>query len=194
MATAIEMLIAAGGERSLFGRIGRWRQFISKQVDAFVAGGSSLPDFAWSKRASSDQVGVGLNTTIDFNGVGSFRGITKLNNDWILNEGKRYRLSVVGRMANFSDATGGNIKLQFVDGANVVLSDLTLDSPDAFFRPNTSTVATSTAAGLEMIYTVPTNATANQRSVRVRCTGATGTADVPSNGMTFVIEEIPGGV
>lgn len=194
MATAIEMLTGAGGERSLLGRIGRWRIFISKQIDSLIINGSSAPDFAWSKRGGSDQAGVTTGTNIDFNVVGSFRGITKLNNDWILNAGKRYRLSVVGRMQNFSDSTGGNIRLQFVDGANNVLSDLTADSPDAFFRPNTNTSAISTAAGMEMIYTVPANATATQRSVRVRCTGSTGTADVPSGGMTWVIEEIPGGV
>ncbi len=44
MATAIELLRAANGERSLFGRIGRWRQFVSRQIDAILTGGAV--DFA----------------------------------------------------------------------------------------------------------------------------------------------------
>ncbi len=38
MATAIELLRAAGGERSMFGRIGRWRAYVSKQLDTLISG------------------------------------------------------------------------------------------------------------------------------------------------------------
>jgi len=200
-----DLLQRAAGEVSNRSAIARWRQAVSQSLDSVAAllgiGTSEIssalsPDFGWVKRGGSTQAGVGANTTLDLNVEGAARGIEYVNatSSWVLNAGKRYRLTVHGRFANFSNATGGSMRLRFVDDANAPLQDTSADSPDAFFHPTTHTTADSSSAGLEMIYTVPMTATPTQRTVKLRVTDATGTADLPSNGMTWVVEEIPGGV
>lgn len=197
MATAVEELKAAAGSASLHSPLGKWRMLVSQLVDAINPFGAGAPDYAWVKRANGDQVGVSSGTNINFNVVGSSRGVLPLFGGGVsivLNQGKRYRLTVFGRFKNYSDATGGNIILKFVDDTNTPLQDGGADSPSGSFRPTTNTVAEQSSAGLEMIFSVPQNATDAQRSVKVRCTGSTGSADVSQGEMTWVVQEIPGGL
>jgi len=194
MSTALELLLGAKGENSVASLIGKWRVYISKQVDALAQGGLILPDYGWAKRASSDQAGVTAPTSIDLNVVGVTRGISYANSRWTLQPSTTYLLRAFGYFQNFSDATGGFMDVKFTDDANNPLQVGQADSPQGRFRPNTSTAAHSTAAGLEMIYKTPADPNSPLCIVKLRIVQGSGSADVPQNGFMMTVEEIPGGV
>lgn len=209
MATAIEDLVQGlGSEIQLSSAHGRFLQEVAREItdnareiaeiraqQKQAAPPPLVPDFLWVKRANSPQVGVGVNSKIRLNVVGTARGVQYpdlVDPFVLLNVNRTYRLTLTGYLDNFSNPNGF-MDVKFFDGAGNPLSDPTADSPTARFRPQSSTSQSSTAAALDMIYVVPANATNAQRSVQIRTDNGSGTVDVPQNGMSLVVEELLGG-
>lgn len=191
MATAIEMLKMVASEIQLSSAFGRWMQKVSTLLDA----GVSAPQYLIAKRGGGlAQNNVGLNTTIVPNILGESRGIPYDETQGLatLTPGKTYRLT--GRLGatTFSDATGGRLAVRWVDGNNAALTSVTMDSPEASLVPDTGTGVEAENPCVEMIWTVPADADAVSRIVKLRVTSATGTATIPSGLATIVIQEIPG--
>lgn len=184
-----DLLEAAAGERSLPSAVGRWMRAVAEELGLAVAGTS--PQYAYGKGINA-QNNVGVNSNIEFDGVGLVNGIPRSpgNPDaWLLTAGKVYVLRAGGYFDTFSDATGGNLRVQWVDDNNNALQSDTVDCPNAVFAPTTNTGAQSSAALVEIIYRAP--ATSAGQVVKVRVTAATGTASKPQSVWWASLVEIP---
>jgi hypothetical protein len=168
--------------------LGHWIQAVSLALDA----GAAVPDYGIAK-AGPTPISIGINDTMDLALTGSIRGIdyVPVSGSWVLTPGKTYKLRASGYFDNFSDAATGYIKLAWVDDNNTPLTSGAIDSPTAFFYPVTATAANCSAGGLDFISVVPSSDAA-LRIVKLRATGASGTADVVSGSWTVIVEEIPG--
>lgn len=186
MATAIEYLKAAASQLQLSSPLGRWAQKVSTLLDAGVA----APQFSFAKSVGTQST-IGSGTNLSLQGVGESRGINYNGTSWILTPGKTYRLTMLGRFVNFSDAANGELRIKWVDDSGTPLLSL-VDSGEGVFNPMGFTgQANSSSAGTEMVYKVPA-AGGVQSVVKLRCTASTGTADMASGDVTVMVQEIPG--
>ncbi len=151
-----------------------------------------VPDFGQANRVGSTQTGVTANVNLDFDNAPLVRGITFSAPAWILNPGKIYLLRGQGRFNNFSDSAAGRLLIKWVDDSNTTVG---LMDPAAECMPMTRTDAVSQNQVVEVFYSVPPDATGTQRTVKLRCTGSTGSADMlaGSSGWTNSVLEIPSG-
>lgn len=178
-----DLLKAATGEASLHSRLGLWRQKVSEQLDAFVAGAQYI-----QAKNAGEQAGVTQDSTIAVETDINARGITRPDAfAFQLTPGKTYHLIAHGRFTDFSDAAAGVLALQWVDDSNTAIPAVT--APSSRHRPMTSTVTSSEDSVTEAIYTVPASPASASR-VKVRCVAGTGTATLVANGMSASIVEI----
>lgn len=192
MATAIELLVGSRSEKGLWSHFGRWAIFISKKIDQLSQGGSAVPDYGWVKRGGSTLVGLTNGSFLEFNSVGPTRGISFANNRWTLNTSKTYRISLFGTFEGFSNAND-LLEVKFTDDTGAPLQTPTADAPTAQWRPVTSTSQSSSGHGIEMIYQTPA-AFSGLCIVRARIVTLTGSVNMPQNALTWIVEEILGGV
>lgn len=180
-----DLLQAAGGEQGR-GALWRWMMAASELLDLVAPSGSSALSYGFAKRITTDQT-ITSGQNVAFNS-GNTRGnisFVLASGSFILEAGKRYLLTAGGRLVNFTDTATGTLDLKFVDDNNNVINWPTggagsvLDCPAGTFTPATGTAAQSTGAVWQFPYE-PGSSDAS-RTVKVRCTSATGSADVSSN-------------
>lgn len=192
MGILLDLAKALTGEKSLHGTFGRWIQAVSRALDE----GAAAPDYAQMKITGAGQAAIGANTNLALDTACVVRGdITHqpATGTLILPAGKTFLLQAQGYFSGFSDATGGALEVQWVDGNNVALSNAGCSGGVGRFVPTTNTTAGSSAGGVpSLIYTVPDNASAAGRAVRLRAVAGTGTADMPGNSWVATATEIPG--
>lgn len=176
-------------EKSLHSRWGAWAQAVSKELDSLSA--ASTPGYIQAKN-NALQAGVttGTNilvqTTIANSGIDRAGGISEM--EFELEAGKTYHLLAHGSALNFSDANDGQLSIRWVNGSDQAIPQS--DAPAALWRTVTDDSALSGDSVTDAIYEVPAAATLAERRVHLRCNAATGTADIPSNGVTVTIIEI----
>jgi len=112
MATAIELLRAAGGENSMFSRIGRWRLYVSKQLDTLIGGGGGCCNL----------LGVQIQNGVISQFVPFPAGCIQPDNNYIvtgvMTGGILQNFAIaakagIGFQVAFSGATAGNIAMDF---------------------------------------------------------------------------------
>ena len=153
--------------------------------------GAVYPQYAYAK-SSAAQAGVTADTTLELETDGLTNGISRdpgTGDSWVLTAGKVYALSFGGFFDTFSDATGGQLSITWVDDNNVALVSGSAQCPAMIFSPGTNTTARCTASSLTFVYQPP--AVDIQRVVKIRCTAATGTANKPNSSWWASIIEIP---
>ena len=153
------------------GPVGRWRQLVSRTLDDLQTAGTL--DLIETRGFSATQtVGNGtdilLPDTMFSNGAIAYNPSTGI---YTLVPGKLYELDAGGLLDNFSNATGGFIRISWCATDN---NPLTAELP-GFYKPSTSTVASSNG-GLSRAVIRPANATEAQ--IKMRVVAATGTAEV----------------
>ncbi len=158
-----------------------------------TSGGSTLLQYALGKSGAADQAGIGVNTTLEIpqNGlmVGIIRSAGNPTQKWELTAGRVYELLASGWFEAFSDATAGQLGIQWVDDTNTPLVSGGIDAPRTFFRPLTRTDAVGTAGVVgPFIFLAP--AGGPQRTVALRCTSAVGTASIIGTAWSVSIKEI----
>lgn len=179
---------SAGSAGSLRNAIGKWRQAVSEALDA-----SASPQYAFGLGVSA-QGAVGVNTDLEFEGVGLVNGIPRTvgNPDaWALTPGNVYMLRGIGFFDTFSDAATGVLNVEWVDSANNPLIAGAIAGPNAKFTPATGTDARSTSGALEFLYLCPVTPALTE--VKLRVTSATGTANKPAEAWSVSIVQIPNG-
>ena len=192
MGILLDLLKAAASEASPLSKLGFWRQRVSAQVDSLAS--SSAPAQYLQVKNGAEQALVGLNvdillqSTIASSGVERAGGVSE--KEFVLTAGRTYHLLAHGFANTFSDPTGGRLLVKWVDANNASVPQTGPDSIGAEWRPTTNTEATSADQVAECVFVVPADATLAQRTVHLRCTAATGTATIPSNGVTASIVEI----
>jgi hypothetical protein len=192
MATAIETRLApVATQLQLSSPLGRFLQYMAKSL---FGSGAASPQFLVAQRVNTDQTLVGVNTKLVLNGLGASRGIDydAVNGLATLTPGKTYRLTMIGEMHTFSDATTGEIDVQFVDDNDAPLASNSLDSMKGVWVPSTSTSGSSGSNGLTMVHTVPLGASQQESTVKLRCMSGSGTATLPAGRCVWTIEEVPG--
>jgi hypothetical protein len=181
-----DLLKAATGERSLFGKIGAWRLAVSQAADA-----ASTPAQYINSKNSAEQALIGANTSIVVDSDINVRGITRPSSTaFQLTPGKTYYLHAHARFHTFSDPTGGELTVRWVDDANQNIPNA-LVAPDAVASLHVPATNTDNESGdpvVDVIYTVPDSVLQSQ--VKLRCTAGTGTATLPANGVSVSIKEI----
>lgn len=187
MSRILNLLQAAGGEGALSSALGRWRQAVSEEV----ASNTEALQYAYAKNVNV-QAGITTNTRLVLDTNGLVNGIPRdpgSGEGWVLTIGKLYLLRGMGYFTTFSDATGGALRIQWVDDAASPLASAGADCPGAFFYPTTNTGAQSSSGGVEILYR-PTTIT--NSVVFLRCTNATGTATMPQSSWSASLIEIAG--
>ena len=188
---ARELLQAARGELGV-GALLRWAQSVSGSIDAIGNSGASSPAYGQVK-AVTPQNGVTTTTTLLLSNAGIIRGNLSYvggSGSWVLQEGKTYVLRAGGWFQNFSDATGGSLRVSFVDDNNARLISGGIDTPVTHHAPGTSTGGISVASSLEFIYTA--GSTLASRIVKLRTVGGSGTADMIADSWWSTVTELPG--
>lgn len=179
------LLMAATG---FLGR-GAFFQWCLAVSDA-LGSSSTPPDYAYAKNSAQAGITTNTNITLDNNGVS--RGITRPGGSqtvFQLTPGKTYLLEVGGYFDTFSNTTGGVITLDWVDENNTRLNSGNVDAASGQFYPTTNTNPQSSGGMPPLLYTAGAGALAR---VKLRCTGATGTAALSSAQLAVTITEIPG--
>lgn len=191
MGTLFDLLKATAAGQS--DTLARWRRAVSLALDSGAA--AAAPQYAYGKGIAA-QAFVGVNTDLEFEGVGLVNGIPRSAGDpdaWLLTPGNLYLLRGVGYFDTFSDPATGAIEIQWVDDAANPLQGGTVDCPTARFVPVSGTAAASPAAAVEILYLCPTPFDPVTSVVKLRCTGATGTATKPASTWSAMLLQIPNG-
>ena len=152
---------------------------------------ASPAQYAHAKN-SAQQAGVGAATNIVVDSDINIRGIVRPSTTaFELVPGKTYHLLAHGRFDTFSSGATGELTLRWVDDSNTNIPDPGTgpDATAALVLPTDNTGGASADQLVEAIYTVPASPV-SARTVKVRCTAATGTAVLPANGMSVSIVEI----
>jgi hypothetical protein len=187
MGHLLDLLKAAKGERSIDGRIGRWRQAVSAALD--VAGVGEAAQYINSKNSGA-QAGITSNNSIVVDSDINVRGITRPSTTaFELTPGKTYHLSAHATMDTFSDPVAGRLVLRWVDDTNTGIPTTGPDATTGIYVPTTSTDGIAADPVVDVIYTVPA-APFSARLVKLRCIAAQGTATLPANGVSVSIVEI----
>lgn len=157
-----------------------------------TSGGSTIKDYAYGK-SLEDQVALGVNTNLDFSQNGLMQGIIRSPGNptakWVLQAGKVYELLASGWFDNFSDGVTGQLSLRWVDDTDTPLNSGAVDSAQTFFRPYTGTGLRNGAAVVgPFLFLAP--AGGPQRTIALRCVGATGTADKLGTSWSISIKEV----
>jgi hypothetical protein len=179
------LLMAAGGEKGR-GALWRWMLAVSEAIGV----SSSPPEYAYGKSSAQAGITTNINLTIDNNGL--MRGITRPGGSqtvWQLTPGKTYALWMGGYFDTFSNPTGGDLVIDWVDENNTRLNSGNIDACSMLFFPTTNTNPQSSGSPPPLVYTAGAGALAQ---VKLRCTGATGTAAMSSAQVAVAIVEIPG--
>ncbi len=189
MGLLMDLLKAAAGQAALSSPLGNWRLAVSKALDA-----ESTPAQYLQVKNNAQQANVGqdvdvlLQSTIASSGIERAGGVSE--KEFVLTAGRTYHLLAHGFANTFDDPTGGRLLVKWVDANNASIPQTGPDSIGAEWRPTTNTEATSANQVAECVFVVPAGATLAERTVHLRCTAATGTATIPSNGVTASIIEI----
>ncbi|MBL7747364.1 MAG: hypothetical protein JNM19_08065 [Chitinophagaceae bacterium] len=138
--------------------------------------------YAYAMR-STDQTGIGGNTNLVFDNLVVSNGIAYNTSTGVftLTAGKTYRLSFGADFLSFSNNTSGYISTTWVDAnTNTALVDM-----NALAYPATTTSNAFASNNVEIIYTPSTN-----QAIRLRTTGATGTATMNADNNYAIVQEI----
>lgn len=183
----LDLLKAAKGEHSTESRIGRWRKAVSQAIDTGTAV-STPADYINSKNSGA-QVGVAQDNNIVVDQEINVRGITRPSTTaFQLTPGKTYHLLAHARFNAFSDPVQGVLALRWVDDNDANIPTTGPDAIASRHLPATNTDNLSEDPVVDVIYTCPNTVAGSQ--VKLRCTSATGTATLPSNGVSVTIVEI----
>lgn len=193
MSSLVELARSAAGEMIGRSRFFQWMMRVSQAADS--AQSASAPQYLQAKN-NAIQAGVGVNTDILLGTTIASRGISRAGGvssiEFVLDAGKTYHLIAHGWAQGYSSADG-RLQVRWVNGSNVNIPTAGPDAIAAEWRPMTATGTNdSSDPTCECIYPVPSNATLAERTVHLRCTAATGTATIASNGVSATIVEIPG--
>jgi hypothetical protein len=182
----LNLLMAAGGEK---GRGAFWRWCVA--MSQAIGTATEPPEYAYSKHTGA-QAGITTNTNLIIADNGLMRGITRPGGSqtvWQLTPGKTYALVGFGTFDTFSDATGGVLRIDWVDDTNTRLNSGNIDFAPGSFYPTSNTAAQSSMSYVSGIYQAGSGALA---LVKLRCTAATGTAALSAGNFAVTIQEIPG--
>ena len=185
MATAIELLTGAKGERSIWGLIGKWRLYISKQVDALVASGGGTGGTKTYANAEMSSGGAGQTlgpaTDVKFNTSNGDIPYAPATGLFTLAANKRYKLTGHFALSSYSGETI-NLGIEWVTSANTVVRD----GHGAFLTSGGNTNSLNVQPTAEVI--IETTA-ATQVKLRVTSAGGTATA-LPGVGTYATVEEL----
>jgi len=187
MGKLLERLTAAGSEKQLTGRFGRWAQEITKAVDSLLGAGAL--GLAGAQYLQAAQVGanglVQLNTDVIPNTIVAQQGIAYNTATGVatLTAGRTYSMTVEGYIVSFVGGAPPFFDLAWVDaGTN---TPLTLSVAGTWI-PVSDTANAAPSESLELIYTPSTN-----QNVKVRCvSGGGGTAQTVASHFWLTIKQI----
>lgn len=181
MGRFLDLLKNAGGERSLYSAIGRWRVAVSQALDTAL---DTSQQYNQVRRSPFEQSFAGPGDVI-FDDVPTSVGALIYNTttgEWTLDANTTYELEFFGFFDNFGNA-GDVVQTEWVDSTNTTLVTPFGATFGGYFTPGgLSTIGASNKPVSKVIYSTGPS----PEIVKVRVTNVTSTVDLQAGSYAIV--------